>query len=94
MKGSHHRVLFQNSSGTINMVQHFNDPNLKFEEIAWFHILAECMMHTYKYVKQPKKLIKLKKGRSLMDEDEYMSCYVELHRVGSISEDSSSFEPN
>ena len=83
MKSSHHRVLFQNASGTINMVQHFDDPNLELDEVAWFHILGECMLHTYKNVRSSQKLIKLKKGLDpLFDEDEYMSCYVELHRGG------------
>ena len=85
LKGSHHRVLFQNASGTINMVQHFDDPNLGLDEVAWFHILGECMLHTLKNVRTSEKLIKLKKGRNdLLDEDEYMSCYVELHRIGLI----------
>jgi len=62
------------------MVQHFDDPNLELDEVAWFHILGECMLHTYKNVRSSQKLIKLKKGRnSLLDEDEFMSCYVELH---------------
>ena len=87
LKGSHHRVLFQNASGTINMIQHFDDPNLELDEIAWFHILAECMMHTHKYVQGSQRLIKLKKGRNLTDEDEYMSCYVELHRIGYFPKD-------
>ena len=85
LKGSHHRVLFQNATGTINMVQLFDDPNLQLDEIAWFHILSECMIHTYKNVQGSQKLIKLKKGRDpLLDENEYMSCYVELHRTGFI----------
>ena len=67
------------------MVQLFDDPNLGLDEVAWFHILGECMLHTLKNVKSPQKLIKLKKGRNdLLDEDEYMSCYVELHRIGLI----------
>ena len=87
LKGSHHRILFQNESGTINMVQHFDDPNLELEDVAWFHILGECMLHTFKNVQGGRKLIKLKRGRDpLFDEDEYMSCYVELHRIGFISE--------
>ena len=62
-----------------------DDPNLELEEIAWFHILGECMQHTYKNVRNSQKLIKLKKGRDpLMDEDEHMSCYVELHRTSLI----------
>ena len=81
LKDSHHRILFQNASGTINMVQYLNDPNLELEEIALFHILAEIMIHTYKHVKGSQRLIKLQQGRSLFEEDEYMSCYVELHRI-------------
>ena len=62
-----------------------DDPNLELEEIAWFHILGECMQHTYKNVRSSQKLIKLKKGRDpLIDEDEHMSCYVELHRTSLI----------
>ena len=59
------------------MVQLFDDPNLELDEIAWFHILSECMIHTYKNVQGSQKFIKLKKGRDpLTDENEYMSwCY-------------------
>ena len=85
LKGSDHRILFQNATGTINMVQLFDDPNLELEEVAWFHILGECMLHTFKNVRSSQKLIKLKTGRDPnFDENEYMSCYVELHRIGSI----------
>ena len=83
MKGSHHRILIQNATGTINMVQLFDNPNLELDEVAWFHILGECMLHTHKNVRSSQKLIKLKEGRNrLFDENEYMSCYVELHRTG------------
>ena len=66
------------------MVQLFDDPNLGLDEVAWFHILGECMLHTFKNVRSSQKLIELKKGRNPLCEDEYMSCYVELHRIGFI----------
>ena len=67
------------------MVQLFDDPNLGLDQVAWFHILGECMLHTFKNVRSSQKLIKLKKGQDpLFDENEYMSCYVELHRAGFI----------
>ena len=67
------------------MVQHFDDPNFGLDEVAWFHILGECMLHQYKNVRSSQKLIKLKTGRNPnFDENEYMSCYVELHRAGFI----------
>ena len=68
------------------MVQLFDNPNLGLDEVAWFHILGECMLHTFKNVRGSQKMITLKKGQNpLFDEDQYMSCYVELHRIGSIS---------
>ena len=68
------------------MVQLFDDPKLELDEIAWFLILSECMIHTYKNVQGGRKLIKLKKGHDpLLDENEYMYCYVELHRIGLIN---------
>ena len=80
LKGSSHRVLFQNAAGTINMVQLFNHPDIELEDIAWFQILGRCMARTHYHVESPKRLIEIKKGNGPYMENEYMSCYVELHR--------------
>ena len=79
LKGSHHRVLFQNAAGTINMVQSFDHPDIQLEDIAWFQILGRLMLNTFYHV--DKRLIKMKHGDGPLDEMEFMSCYVELHRV-------------
>ena len=73
------RALFQNADGTINMVKLF--PKEKScqedcEDLAWFRILADIMLHTYTDIQNSStgRLITLDEKRG------YMSCYVELHR--------------
>ena len=40
LKGSNHRVFFQNAEGNINMGVLFNDPDIELDEILWFYNLA------------------------------------------------------
>ena len=79
LKGSNNRVLLQNAAGTINMVQLFNHPDIEIEDIAWFQLVGRCMLHAYNHQGNSKRLIKMKGG--VETDMEYMSCYVELHRI-------------
>ena len=73
MKGSEHRVLFQNAEGNINMGVLFNDPDLDLYDIYWYNLLA-CQM---------RKSIIDNEGLITFDEElDTHSCYVELHRKG------------
>ena len=75
LKGSDHRVLFQNAEGTINMGVWFNDPDVEMDDIFWYHVLTKAMHNS----------LALKEGFvSTDDELETMSCYVVLHRNGII----------
>ena len=82
LKDSHHRVLFQNAAGTINMVQLFDHPDIELKDIAWFQILGQCMLQQYysNHEKKSKRFIEIKEGDPDM-EMKWMSCYVELHRI-------------
>ena len=71
LKGSHHRVFFQNAEGNINMGVLFNDPDVNDDEIHWFNALAFDIRES------------LRKKEGLISIDEKLgtySCYVELHR--------------
>ena len=75
------RVLFQNADNTINMARlcHERRSNQEqMEDLAWFRILADIMLHTYKNVQNSStgKLITLGEDNGCP----VMSCYVELHR--------------
>ena len=73
LKGTEHRVLFQNADGNINMGVIFNDPDLELYDIYWFIGLARMME------------ISLKNKERLISVDPKLntkSCYVELHRNG------------
>jgi len=70
MKGSKHRVLFQNAEGNINMGVYFDDPDVEWGDIYWYNTLAE-EIEVYK-----------KKSHGLISFDEELeaySCCVELH---------------
>lgn len=80
------RVLFQNADNTVNMMKlcHESKTNGEgLEDLAWFRILADIMLHTYKNVQNSStgKLITLGKENGCP----FMSCYVELHRPDFIS---------
>ena len=71
LKGTHHRVLFQNAEGSINAGVFFNDPDIEFEDMCWFNILADQMLRS------------MERNENLIYLDEEFgtqSCYVELHR--------------
>ena len=73
LKGSKHRVFFQNVEGSINMGVFFNDPDVDLDEIFWYNELAEAMN------------VSLRQNDGLISIDKELntrSCYVELHRKG------------
>ena len=78
LKGTRHRVLFQNGDGNINLGVFFNDPEIEMGDIHWYNILAKEMNNS----------LALKEGlvsidRKLNEMNELtLSCYVELHRNG------------
>ena len=74
LKGTKHRVLFQNAEGNINMCIFFDDPDVDLDEIFWYNELAYNLS--------------LQRNKGLISIDEKLntrSCYVELHRIGFIS---------
>ena len=75
LKGSHHRVLFQNADDTINMGVIFNDPDLELSDIYWYVILA-CD------IDDPKNANLITVDQKL----DTRSCYVELHRIGALND--------
>ena len=76
LKGSKHRVLFQNAEGNINMGVYFNDPDVEWSDIYWYNTLAGEIKA---YIKMcDNELI------SFDEELEAYSCCVELHRKGKI----------
>ena len=71
LKGSDHRVLFQNAEGNINMGLLFNDPDVDWDEIHWYNVLLMPMIDSFK----------ANEGLIVFDEElNTYSCYVELHR--------------
>ena len=75
LKGSKHRVLFQNAEGNINMGVWFNDPDVEMDDIFWYHVLAKAMHNS---LAMKEELV------TADDELGTMSCYVVLHRNGKI----------
>ena len=76
LKGSKHRVLFQNAEGNINMGVYFNDPDVEWSDIYWYNTLAG---EIEEYIKM------CNNGLISFDEEvEAYSCCVELHRKGKI----------
>ena len=71
MKGTNHRVLFQNASGNINMGVWFNDPDIELDDIFWYTILVTEIKCS---------LIKKKEEISVDEKLNTYSCYVELLR--------------
>ena len=76
LKGSEHRVFFQNAVGNINMGVLFNDPDVGLDELFWYNELAMAIN------------ISLERNEGLISIEEELntyivySCYVELHRKG------------
>ena len=88
---SNFRILFQNADNTINMVKVCQFHNTRkpvpksgaeIKDLAWYRMLADIMLHTYKNVQDSStgKLITLSEENGYG----YMSCYVELHSPGFI----------
>ena len=80
------RVLFQNADNTINMAKLCRgrmSNQEQIEDLAWFRIFADIMLHTYKNVQNSStgKLITLGEENGCP----VMSCYVELHRLDFIA---------
>ena len=73
LKGTNHRVLFQNEHGNINMGVWFNDPDIEMYDIFWFHNIAV----------EIKRFLRSNEGLVSVDEElGIKSCYVELQRIG------------
>ena len=73
LKGSDHRVLFQNAEGNINMGVFFNNPDVDLDDIHWYNVL---LLHMVQF-----NSIDPSKGLIAFDEElNTHSCYVELHR--------------
>ena len=75
LKKSNHRIFFQNAEGNINMGIFCNDPDVNLYELYWYNQLA---MTIDKSLKENEGLI------SIDEELNTRSCYVELHRAGSL----------
>ena len=77
LKGSDHRVLFQNAEGNINMGVLFNDPDVDLNDIYWYNVLSWQML----------KSMDANEGLIAFDkESNTPSCYVELHRKSLITD--------
>ena len=73
LKGSDHRVLFQNAEGNINMGVFFNNPDVDLDDIHWYNVL---LLHMVQF-----NSIDPSTGLIAFDEElNTHSCYVELHR--------------
>ena len=81
LKGSNHRVFFQNAEGNINMGVLFNDPDVEMEDIYWFNALALAIAES---LSKNEGLITIESIKQLDSTEELKtySCYVELHRNG------------
>ena len=90
MKGSDHRVFFQNVEGNINMGVVFNDPDVELDDIFWYNMLAieieDSLIENEGLVTVGSINLhntgqvsgnELSTGRELKT----YSCYVELHRT-------------
>ena len=78
LKGTRHRVLFQNGDGNINMGVFFNDPDIELKDIYFYNTLAQEM---YLSLASDEGLISIDHKLNEMNELT-RSCYVELHRNG------------
>ena len=78
LKGTPHRVLFQNGDGNINLGLFFNDPDIEMKDIYFYNILAQAMRNS---LVRNEGLISIAPEQYIMNE-RTLSCYVELHRNG------------
>ena len=82
LKGSNHRVFFQNAEGNINMGVLFNDPDVDLDDICWYNQLAFAMRES---LHKNEGLISIESIKQLDRTEKELktySCYVELHRNG------------
>ena len=84
LKGSNHRVFFQNAEGNINMGVLFNDPDVDMEDIYWYNALAFAIGESLAKNEGLITIESIKQFDSTEKELKTYSCYVELHRNGSI----------
>ena len=84
LKGSKHRVFFQNAEGNMNMGVLFNDPDVDLEDIYWFNTLALAIGESLSKNEGLITIESIKQLDSTEKELKTYSCYVELHRNGSI----------
>ena len=82
LKGSNHRVFFQNAEGNINMGVLFNDPDVDLEDIYWFNALALAIGESLSKNEGLITIESIKQLDSTEKELKTYSCYVELHRNG------------
>ena len=71
LKGSKHKILFQNAEADINMGFLFNNPRIQEADIYWFQIFGIAIQES------------IDKNDGLVSIDKIWktkSCYVELHR--------------
>ena len=81
LKGSNHRVFFQNAEGNINMGVLFNDPDVDWDDIYWYNTLAEAMENSL-YHQEGLISVETIKLHNSDKEIKTYSCYAELHRNG------------
>ena len=79
LKGTPHRVLFQNGDGNINLGVFFNDPDIEMNDIYFYNTLSQKMHYS---LEDKEGLVSIDQELNVMNE-ETLSCYVELHRNGS-----------
>ena len=73
LKNANNGVLFQNADGNINMGVWFDDPDITFDDLYWYNILANQIKSS------------LYKNDGLISIDENLrtkSCFAELHSHG------------
>ena len=82
LKGSNHRVFFQNAEGNINMGVLFNDPDVDLDDICWYNQLAFAMRESLHKNEGLISIESIKQVDGTEKELKTYSCYVELHRNG------------
>ena len=76
LKNTNNGVLFQNADANINMGVWFDDPDITFDDLCWFNLLADQINYSlYKHA-----------GVISVDENlQTRSCYAELHSYGHLN---------
>jgi len=76
LKNTNNGVLFQNTDANINMGVWFDDPDITFDDLCWYNILATQINFS------------LNKNAGLISVDEHLqtkSCFAELHSHGHLN---------